>query len=495
MGLIQKQSQSGTIYSYIGVILGFITTGILWPRVFSTSEVGLMRILVSYSVLFSQFASLGVNSVTVKLFPYFKTNDGKHHGFLGLTMSISVVGLMLSVLGYIVLKTWIIDPDKEGSQLFNDYYFYVIPLIFFTLFFNVFDTYFRVLQNAVVGIVYKEVVQRVLILAVIVAYFYQWINFHQTIVYYCIALVLPTLLIMISLKLNGQYALTPDLSFISKDLRKEIAGVGFFGIIASFSGVLVLNIDVIMVERLIDLQAAGIYTITFFFGSLILIPMRSMGKISSVIIADAWKSNNKVLIEDIYKKSSISLSVIGFLLLIGLWSNIDNIFMLISDKYLPGKYVILLLGIANMTDIALGISPHIILNSVKYRYLSYFLVIFGILLIITNLIFIPIYGLVGAAVASLISKAIYNLIKFVFLYKTWKLQPFDLKYLYLIGITTGVYFASLLLPVCSHFMVDIVVRSSFILVIFTLLIYYLNISTDINQRLESLTRLIFRRIR
>jgi len=494
MGLIQKQSQSGTIYSYIGVALGFVTTGILWPRIFSTSEVGLMRLLVSYSVLFSQFASLGVNSVTVKLFPYFKTKDGKHHGFLGLTLSIAMVGLLISVIGYVLLKAWIIDPEKKESLLLAQYYYYVIPLIFFTLIFNIIDTYYRVLQNAVVGIVYKEVVQRVLILLVIVSYYFQWIGFHQTVIYYCVALVLPTLLIMISLKINGQYSLIPDLGFVSPELRKEIAGVGLFGIVASFSGVLVLNIDVIMVERLIDLQAAGIYTITFFFGSLILIPMRSMGKISSVVIADAWKQKNKTLIEDIYKKSSISLSVIGFLLLIGLWSNIDNIFMLIGDKYLPGKYVILLLGLANMTDIALGVSPHIILNSSRYKYLSYFLLIFVVLLVVTNLIFIPIFGLLGAAIASLLSKVIYNLIKFIFLYKEWKLQPFDMKYLYLIGISLLVYGLSCLIPALPNYIFDIGVRSLAILLVFTFLIYYTRISTDINQRIESVMKLIFRRL-
>ena len=111
MGVIQKQSQSGTIYSYVGVVLGFITTGYLWPKVFSTDEIGLMRILVSYAVLFSQFASFGVNSISVKLFPYFRTNDGKHHGFLGLTSLISLSGLIISVIIFILLKLWIIDPE------------------------------------------------------------------------------------------------------------------------------------------------------------------------------------------------------------------------------------------------------------------------------------------------------------------------------------------------------------------------------------------------
>ncbi len=490
MGVIQKQSQSGTIYSYIGVILGFITTGYLWPKVFSTDEIGLMRILVSYAVLFSQFASFGVNSISVKLFPYFRTNDGKHHGFLGLTSLISLTGLLISVIIFILLKSWIVDPEKENSQLLASYYYYIVPLIFFTLFFNVFDTYYRVLYKAVVGIVYKEVVQRMLILTVVVLFLLEWTNFHQTVVLYCLALIAPTILLMISLIKDGNYSLKPDFGFITKELRNEMIGVGLFGIVASFSGVLALNIDVIMVERLIDLKAAGVYTITFFFASLILIPLRTMGKISSVVIAEAWKKNELKTIDDIYKKSSISLSVIGMLLFLGLWSNIDNIMQLIGDKYLPGKYVILFLGIANLTEIALGVNAHIILNSKHYRFLSYFLVGYAALLILTNLLFIPLYGIAGAALASLISKVIFGFAKYFFLFRVYRLQPFDWNYLKLVTISVLVYLTSLWLPTASNYLVDIVFRGSFILASFTVLVYLTQVSVDINQRINALTALI-----
>lgn len=388
------------------------------------------------------------------------------------------------------MKSWIVDPDKVNSQLFNQYYYYVVPLIFFTLFFNVIDTYFRVLYKAVIGIVYKEVVQRMMILLVIVLFYLDWIDFHQTVIFYCLALILPTLFIMISLIIHGKYSLKPNFRFVTPKLRKEMIDVGLFGIIGGFSGVLVLNIDVIMVERMIDLKAAGIYTITFFFGSLILIPMRSMGKISSVIIAEAWKTNNLKVITDIYKKSSISLSVIGFLLFIGIWANIDNVFIMIGDKYSAGKYVILLLGIANLTDIALGVNPHIILNSKYYRNLSYFLLFFATLLVITNLIFIPLFGIIGAAIASLMSKIIYNTIKFLFLLKTYKLQPFDRKYAYLLIISILVYISSLLIPPIRNYLIDIFVRSSYITLIFLPLIYFSNISEDINQRIRATLKMV-----
>jgi O-antigen/teichoic acid export membrane protein len=210
-----------------------------------------------------------------------------------------------------------------------------------------------------------------------------------------------------------------------------------------------------------------------------------MGKISSVVIADAWRENDINVINQIYKKSSISLSVIGLLLFIGIWGNIDNILHIITDKYLSGKYVILFIGIASLFDIALSISPHIIVNSKHYRYLTYFLIIFAILLIVSNYILIPIYGIVGAAIATLISKIIYNIIKYLFLYSKYKLQPFNFKTVLVYLIAIVAYGVSLLLPEQRNYIVDILLRSSIITIIFMVPVYYFKISTDINSKIET----------
>ena len=493
MGVIQKQSISGSIYSYIGVVLGFITTAVLFTHFFTTEQVGLFRVMVSYSILFAQFAGLGINTITVKLFPYFRDHDKKHHGYLGLSLSITMVGLILALSAYLLLKPWILDDVRGNSDLFESYFYFVIPLIVFTSLFNVFDTYYRVLYNAVKGIIYKEVIQRVLILGAIIPFYFGILDFHQTVIIYCLASISPGVLLLFSLIYNRKFHVIPDLKFIDKKLARQMVDVGLFGIIASFSGVLVMTIDTIMVERLVGLSSAGIYSITFFFGTLILVPMRTMGKISSVVISDAWKNNDVKIIDQIYKKSSISLSVVGLLLIIGIWGNIDNVFHVITDAYKPGKYVILIIGLANLTDIAMGVSPHIIVNSRHYRYLSYFLLIFAVLIVISNMILIPIYGIIGAALATLLSKTIYNTIKYIFLYRKYKLQPFTRKtvLLYLIGIVA--YLLSLLIPEMSNYIVDIIVRSFVITLVFMIPVYYFNISDDINTRIEATFKLIFKR--
>ena len=81
MGIIEKQATKNLIYSYLGAGLGFIT--ILWSaHLLTPAQNGVTKLLVSYSMLFAQFANLGFTSVTIRLFPYFRNKDKGHHGFL-----------------------------------------------------------------------------------------------------------------------------------------------------------------------------------------------------------------------------------------------------------------------------------------------------------------------------------------------------------------------------------------------------------------------------
>ncbi len=150
--------------------------------------------------------------------------------------------------------------------------------------------------------------------------------------------------------------------------------------------------------------------------------------------------------------------------------------------------MILVIGLANLTDILTGVSPQIILNSKSYRYFSYMLLFYMFLIVLTNYIFIPVFGIIGAAIATMVSKAIFNFVKFIFLYRKYKLQPFTFKtvLLYLIGIVA--YAVSLLLPEFSNYVIDIVVRSAVITTVFIIPVYYFNISEDINSRINEALR-------
>jgi O-antigen/teichoic acid export membrane protein len=492
VGIIQKQSLTGVIWSYVGVGLGFLTTAILFTRILETDEIGLLRLLVSYASILAMFSSLGITNVTVRMFPYFRNEQQKHHGFLGLALIVVIAGFVLSSIVYILLKNVLLAGAEEKSALLIPFFYAVVPLTFFNVLFGVLDAYFRVLYDAVRGIAYKEVVQRILIIGAIILYYFQIIGFTFFVWLYILAYLAPVLFFVSALARQKKLFLNPDIGFLSKPLRKEMASVGFFGILASFSGVLVQSIDSIMIDHFLGLSSLGIYTISFFFGSLILVPMRSMSKIGSVVIADAWKKNDLKTISEVYSKSSITLSILGLLFFIGIWGNIDNVFQLIGEKFSEGKYVIFFIALANVVEIFTGLSGQIIVNSRLYRWQTYLLFIFAIIVVITNWIFIPIFGIIGAALATLISKIILGMLKFVFIKVRFGLQPFSYRHLLIFAIAAAAWYLSTFIPVMNNYIIDIAVRSFALTVLFVIPVYGLNISEDINNWVKMMWHIILR---
>jgi len=483
VGVIQKQSISGVIWSYIGVGLGFLTTAILFTRFLSTEEIGLLRVLVSYSAVLGMLGSLGMNAVTVKMFPQFRDEKAKHQGFLGMSLIVVLAGFVLSALIYILLKNYLVENAREDSALFIPYFYTVIPLSLFAILFGILDSYYRMLFNAVKGIAFKEVYQRVAIILVLVMYFFSLISFTMLVWLYVLSNAIPVLLLVFTLIREKKFHIIPRFDFIDPTLRKSIISVAFFGVLASFSARLVQIIDIIMVNEFLGLSLTGVYTISFFFGALILIPVRTMAKIGATVISEAWKKNDLKTISDVYTKSSITLSVIGVLFFIGIWGNIDNVFQLIGTQFSEGRYVIFFIALANLTEVFVGLSGHIIVNSKYYKWQTYLLTIFSIIIIITNIILIPIYGIMGAALASFISKFIFGVMKYLFLYKKFGLQPLVPAHLLLIVIAVAAWYLSTLVPAVPNYLLDIVLRSAVITVLFMVPVYFFRISDDLNGRI------------
>lgn len=466
----------------MGVAIGFVTSAILFPRFLETTEIGLLSILISYTLIFAQFSSLGFNNVTSRLFPYFRDVKNKHNGFLFIALTVSFMGFLLAVIAFFFLKELYIEPRKETSPLLTQYIIYVIPLTFFTLFFNTLDNYYKVLFKSVQGIFLKEFVQKFLTFSSVLIYAFHVINFNVFVLLYASSLCIPTIIITILIIKDGQFNIFPERNFISKDLAKSMFSVSLFGILAGATGIVTLNIDRIMIETFLGLGLTGIYTTTFYFGSLIIMPARSLLKVTSVFIANAWKENNLTQIKEIYYKSVLNQFIVALLLLIVIWVNIDNVFIILGEKFEPGRYVIFWISMAYLFDMTLGVGGNIIGLSKYYKNQTYFMLVQVVLIILTNYYFIQLYGIMGAAIATALSKFIYNLIRFSFIYVRFKLQPYNFKFIYIILIAILAYYVSFFIPQFNSFILDILIRSLVLLIIYISLILKFKISEELNSK-------------
>ncbi len=489
MGVIQRQTIKGTLYSYLGVGLGFVNLVILSPKIFSTDQIGVIQVLVAMAVILAQFASLGFNNVSIKMFPYFRDKESKHHGYLGLGFVISLIGFVIFSFLILLGKPIIIQQNADKSALLTDYIDWIIPLVFLFLYYNLLDTYARVMYKAALGSFLREVLIRIINLGLIVSVYIGWIDFRTYVILYILSYSITIVILGVYLISTGQVSFKIDLSLL-RNLKAEMITVALFGMIAGLSGVAKLSFDKLMINRFMDLSATGVYSIAFYFGTLILIPQRAMSKISSTVISEAWKSGDRDLISRTYYQSSINQFVVGTFVFLIVWLNVDSMLSYLPDIYTQGKYVILFIALANLIEVLAGVNIQIIITSEYYKYQTYFMILLLVSIVITNVILIPIMGINGAAIATLISSLIYTSSRVIFLFQRYSFQPFRLNHFKVLIILVLLLLLGIYVPHFSNWIIDIVIRSFAI----SLLYMLLNLIFKTSNELISIYRLLIKKI-
>lgn len=483
MGIIIKQSIRGSLWSYLGVIIGFVTTSYLYTAYLTPEIVGLFGLLMAISTLTSQFASLGMGGVTSRLFPYFRDHENGHNGFLFISLLVQLAGFLLFLLGYYAFKEILIETNLEKSRLVADYVYLLVPLTFFLLLFSFLDSYNRILYNVVLGTFLQEFFQRLLILISVVLYAIGLLTLHQLIITYAIAICIKGVILLIYLFFKGEINLRPKPDFITVPLRKEIMGVAFFSIVGGMGSLIVFNIDKIIVNQMLDLGSLGVYTMAFYFGTLVIIPSRPLLKISGTLIAYAWSRNDLAQIRDIYYKSCINQFVIGGFLFLGIWANIDNILLILGPDYQQSKWVIFFIGTGYLFDMLTGANAQVIAYSKYYQVSLLFIVVLIVTVVLLLYFFIPVWGITGAAIAIAGALLMNNGMRFLFLYKKYGLQPFNTRFLILAAFFTGIYCLLRFIPQ-QALIPDLLLRGTIIAVLTGFFIRMVPVSDDITGMIK-----------
>jgi O-antigen/teichoic acid export membrane protein len=463
MGIIIRQSIRGSIWSYLGVIIGFVTTAYLYTEFLTPEVVGLFGLLIAYTALFGQLSLLGMPGVTSRLFPYFMDKNSGHSGFLYINFIFLAVGFTLFIIAYLLFAPHLVANNLEKSKLFADYVYLLIPLTLITMIFILLDTYNKVLYDAVLGTFLQEFLQRILIMLSVLLYIFNIINLHTLIIAYVFSLSAKSILILVYLIIKGEFNLRFKIGKIDKNLRREVLNVAMFSLLSGLGSMIVFNIDKIMVNKMLDLSNTGVYTIAFYFGTLVIIPSRPLLKIAGTLIADAWKKDDLPQIKDIYYKSCINQFIIGGFLFIGIWANIDNILLILGEDYLESKWVIFFIGLGYLFDMMTGATAQFIAYSKHFRVLLYFFLSLIVIVIGLLYLLIPVYGITGAAMAIAAALLLNNLMRFLFIYRKYGMQPFNYKFL-LVALMYIILYAAVVFIPQQSLIPDILIRGSIIAV-------------------------------
>ena len=129
------------------------------------------------------------------------------------------------------------------------------------------------------------------------------------------------------------------------------------------------------------------------------------------LISENYAKNNKEQISFLFKKSAswiFGLSFPLFLIIIMFSKQILTLFY--GVEYAAGYIPLVIVATGFIINIATGLNIQILTLHKKTRFIFYVNVVIAFSNIILNILLIPVWGIVGAAVSSAFAMAIQNII-------------------------------------------------------------------------------------
>ncbi|WP_282089694.1 polysaccharide biosynthesis C-terminal domain-containing protein [Aquimarina algiphila] len=480
MGVVVNQTVKNVIITCLGFGIGAINTLFLYTNFMEKEYYGLVSYLLSASNLIWPLMAFGVHNTLIKFFSSY-ADDNQQHKFLTLMLILpSIIALILGVIG-ILFYTTILEFFEEENTIIQPYVWTIFVIAFALSYFEVFFAWSKVKLKSVFGNFIKELFLRICISILLFLVYFKILTPDQ----FIYALVVACLLRMVIMQLYAFRLHRITLSFSLPENYKAVFKYSTLILIAGSVATLLIDLDKTMIERYLPIEYVAKYGICAYIASVIIIPSRAMHQITYPLTAKLINENAKKKLRDLYKKSSLNLLATSGLLFVLIICNVSQLFEIIPDEYELFIWVVILIGSAKLFDNLLGNNNSILYSSDYYRIILYIGIGMAILTVVLNILCIPVFGVTGAAIATFVAVSCYNMAKVWIVYKKFNMHPFSKKtfltLLLILGYVFGFYFWDL--P--FHPFMNITIKSILISLSYTIILYALTISPDLNVLIKN----------
>jgi O-antigen/teichoic acid export membrane protein len=494
MTTIRKQSIISSGVVYLGFGLGAITNLIL-TREFSPDQYGLISgMFLAIGTIMYSLANLGMPAVVAKFYPYYKANlSSKKNDLLTWSLLIVLVGFSLVAIAGIAFRGQVIHYYKEKSPAFVSYYYWIFPFALGLTVYTLLEYYTWQLKKSVLTNYLREVQFRLTTLVLLILYLCGVIRGFGTLIkLYAFNYLLISLILIAYLAWSGQLHPTFSRSNVTRKFFTRIRALALL----AWSGGVVYNLAFFFAQIVIaavvpgGLTSVGLFTMAQFAGSLIQAPQRGLTAASIGPLSQAWKDKDHGRISRIYQRSSITQLIFSVGMFVLLLINFrDGIITFGFNRlYLDARTVFIFIGLARIVDMGTGVNGQIIATSTRWRFDFLSGLILAGMTLPLNYLLAKRFGISGPAIADLFTFTVYNAIRWFFLYRKFRLQPFTFRSLYTL-LLGGVAFLICELAFGSRYgLLWLFLRSMCFVVIYAGGVVSLKLSEDIRPVWETIKK-------
>ena len=487
MGIITKQSIYNVISIGFAFIIGAVNMLFLYPSFPGKEFQGLIIALLANSNLIQPFISFGVQHTLIKFFSDAGSKDQQDR-LLWFSLFFPLLVLVILAPFYIYFNNEILNFLSNENILVRRFPFLIILISISTAYFEIFFSWLRIQLKSVFGNFLKEVYPRLLTFFLLILYALKFIDLETFIIYLICGYYLRLIIIMIysfSIYLPSFNGFIPS---SWRNMLRYSSLIFLSGAAASF----ILDIDKSMIFSLTSDANVAYYAVAIYVAAIIEAPGRAMFQITSPLVARALNKNEKTILENLLKKSSLNLLIVsGFVFLLINLNLIDFYQIINQEGYSSAIGVVIIVSLGKLFSMSMGCLNNIIINSKKYYYVFWFSVISAIFAVILNYFMIQSYGIIGAALATLIVITIINLCKIILVHFLFKIHPYSDKTVSILINLIITYLIVYFVPSLLNPWLSITLRSFLILGLFIIPVIIFKWSDEIESLLNEIRKRLY----
>jgi O-antigen/teichoic acid export membrane protein len=453
--------------------------GLILARFLGAEEYGLYSLTLTIIMLVASFTYLGFGTALVRYVSIFSNREDEDGvwGTLIVGIGIPAIASLIVCFGLFALANYIAEDLYSEPGIAN--------LLRITCLMIPFLTLNAMLSAAIEGfnrmefiVISENIVQPILRIALLILFVLLGLNALKALTAYSIVTVVATVVLIFSVnRIFSIYRNPRTAKFEFRNMIGFSLPIFLTKTVQTFGS----NIQTILLGSFSTLVNVGIFTVTDQVGVIGRIFHESVVKSSKPVISNLFDKEDFVQLNNFYQTTSkwtFTLNLPFFLIILLFPTTILSIF---GESYIGGASALIIIAWANLVNTGTGICGAMIdmSGNSKLKLLNSIVAVSSTLII--NIVLIPIWGLIGAALAALASSIILNSLRVGEIYKLYQLQPYNWSYLKpilasSIALIVGLLF-HYLLPFQDNILM-ILINIVTLLLAYFLLIYLLGFSKE-----------------
>lgn len=490
MGIVFRQSVKTTIVTFTGAGLGALIV-LVSPMLMEKAEYGLINNITYLAATVQLFVMMGTSVLIAVYTQRYANTDERRKTLLTLGLLTTIISSVIFAVAFLLLREPIIGMYNATDQALISRYYHFIPFVVVFMGLGTIIEHFLIANVKVAQSAFtKEVVLRVINLSLLGLIYAGYIGFSQYLAGNVFMYIVPlTLLFIFASRVKG-FGLSLNFKVFSKAEYKDMLHFSWYHLLVGSTLTLLGYVDTLMIAPLDKngLGASAMYAIAVFVASFMFMPYRSMAVASSPILNQAYIDKDMPKVRDLFTRAGVNILIAGVGMFVIIAVNIDNLVRVLPEGYEPVKYLVLILMLGKLADMATGLNNELISISRHYKFNFRLSALLLLMVVVLDRIFIPIYGIYGAAWVATGMLIAFNAVKMIFLYYKLQLKPFTSK-TWLIPVAGAIAgLLGYLWPYLINPYIDAVTRTFIVVIVYVVALIVLKPSDDLTNYLNSVRK-------